>query len=222
LLVRSTRITAICRSSTDINASLGRDTTAGLLGWTFYLLVRHPAIYDKLRGVILDQFGTYEHPHDITFANLKTCTYLQHILSEVLRLYANVPINSRRATTDTTLPRGGGSDGLSPVYVQKGKEVNYVVHAMHRRKDLWGPDADEFKPDRWVGRKPGWEFLPFNGGPRICLGQQFALTEAGYVIVRIVQKYDKIINEDHEPITRHAYSLTTAPKEVLVRLHEAR
>lgn len=133
-----------------------------------------------------------------------------------------MPINSRRATKDTTLPRGGGPDGLSPVYVQKGKEVNYVVHAMHRRKDLWGPDADEFKPDRWVGRKPGWEFLPFNGGPRICLGQQFALTEAGYVIVRIMQKYDKIVNEDHEPITRHAYSLTTAPKEVLVRLHEAR
>jgi len=92
---------------------------------------------------------------------------------------------------------------------------------MHRRKDLWGPDADSFKPERWAGRKPGWEFLPFNGGPRICLGQQFALTEAGYVIVRLMQKYDKIVNEDHELITRHAYSLTTAPKEVLVRLHEA-
>jgi len=212
----------MCRSGTDIDTSPGRDTTAGLLGWTFYLLVRHPDIYDKLRGVILDQFGTYERPRDITFANLKSCTYLQHTLSEVLRLYSNVPLNSRRATKNTTLPRGGGPDGLSPVYVRKGKEVNYVVHAMHRRKDLWGPDADEFKPDRWVGRKPGWEFLPFNGGPRICLGQQFALTEAGYVIVRIMQKYDKIVNEDHEPITRHAYSLTTAPKEVLIRLHEAR
>lgn len=202
--------------------NLGRDTTAGLLSWTFYVLVRHPDVYGKLRGIILESFGTYKHPHDITFANLKACTYLQHVLSEVLRLYANVPINSRRATKDTTLPRGGGPDGLSPIYVQKGKEVNYVVHVMHRHKDIWGPDADEFKPERWIGKKPGWEFLPFNGGPRICLGQQFALTEAGYVIVRIMQKYDKIMNEDREPITRHAYSVTTAPKEVLIRLHEAR
>ena len=221
-LVKATRDPVELRSQLLNILLAGRDTTAGLLGWTFYLLVRHPDIYEKLRQTILENFGTYSRPRDVTFANLKACTYLQHILSETLRLYANVPINSRRAIRDTTLPRGGGPDGQSPVYVRKGQEVNYIVHAMHRRKDIWGPDANEFKPDRWIGRKPGWEFLPFNGGPRICLGQQFALTEAGYVIVRIMQRYDKMVNEDFEPITRHQYSLTTAPKEVLVRMHEAK
>jgi len=43
---------------------------------------------------------------------------------------------------------------------------------MHRRKDIWGEDALDFNPDRWEGRKSGWEFLPFNGGPRICLGRK--------------------------------------------------
>lgn len=220
-LVKTTRDPIELRSQLLNILIAGRDTTAGLLGWTFYLLVRNPEIYDKLRNVVLENFGDYNDPRDITFANLKACTYLQQVLSEVLRLFANVPVNSRRAIKDTTLPRGGGSDELSPVYVKKGQEVNYIVHAMHRNKDIWGPDAAEFKPDRWIGRKPGWEFLPFNGGPRICLGQQFALTEAGYVIVRIMQRYDKMSNEGHDPITRHNLSLTTAPVDVWVKMHEA-
>ena len=220
-LVHATRDPVELRSQLLNILLAGRDTTAGLLGWTFYTLVRHPDIYEKLRKVILENFGTYSRPRDITFANMKACTYLQHVLSEILRLYANVPINSRRATRNTTIPRGGGPDESAPVYVKKGQEVNYYVHAMHRRRDLWGEDAEEFRPDRWVGRRPGWEFLPFNGGPRICLGQQFALTEAGYVIVRIMQRYDKIVNEDDDPVARHAYSLTTAPVRVVIRMHEA-
>jgi cytochrome P450 len=74
---------------------------------------------------------------------------------------------------------------------------------MQRREDIWGKDAAVFNPDRWVDRKVGWEYLPFNGGPRICLGQQFALTEVGYVLTRLIQKFDRIenCNELNEPIT---------------------
>ena len=74
---------------------------------------------------------------------------------------------------DTTLPVGGGPGGKDPIFVRKGQQVDYSVHVMHRLKHLWGEDADDFKPDRWVGRKPGWEYLPFNGGPRICLGREY-------------------------------------------------
>jgi len=219
-LVKATRDPVELRSQLLNILLAGRDTTAGLLGWTFFLLARHPAVFDKLRKTILDTFGTYSHPKQITFETLKGCADLQHVMSETLRLYSTVPLNSRRAVRDTTIPRGGGPDGQSPVYVRKGMEVNYQVHVMHRRKDIWGEDADEFKPERWSGRKTGWEFLPFNGGPRICLGQQFALTEAGYVIVRLLQKFDKIENLDPEVEPRHAYSVTTAPVTVPVRLHE--
>ncbi|KAK5265689.1 hypothetical protein LTR99_008827 [Exophiala xenobiotica] len=220
-LVQATRDPVELRSQLLNILLAGRDTTAGLLGWTFYHLVRHPDIFKKLRDTIVDQFGTYEEPKEISFETLKGCSYLQHTMSEVLRHNATVPMNSRRATKDTTIPRGGGPDGNSPLYVPKGREVAYSVHVMHNREDIWGPDVAEFKPERWVGRKPGWEFLPFNGGPRICLGQQFALTEAGYVIVRMLQKFDKIENHETDPIMRHQYSVTTAPARVPVRLHEA-
>jgi cytochrome P450 len=196
----------------------GRDTTAGLLGFTFYFLARHPHVYEKLRQSILDDFGN--GTEKISFESLKACTYLQHVMNEVLRLEPNVPENARRAVRNTTLPRGGGPDGESPIYVRAGSEVLYHSRTMHRRKDLWGPDADEFKPERWQKQRPGWEYLPFNGGPRICLGQQFALTEAGYVIVRMLQKYDKVEGLDDQP-QKHRLMQTTSPVEVLVRLHEA-
>ena len=220
-LVQQTRDPIELRSQLLNILLAGRDTTAGLLGWTFFLLVRHPHIFKKLRETVLDEFGTYHQPRNLTFEALKGCVYLQHTMSEVLRLYATVPINSRRATKDTTIPRGGGPDGNSPIYVKKGQEVNYSVHVMHHREDIWGPDVEEFKPERWVGRRPGWEFLPFNGGPRICLGQQFALTEAGYVIVRMLQRFDGIQTNETDPIVRHQYSVTTAPLHASVRLHEA-
>ncbi len=204
----------------------GRDTTAGLLGWTFWELARHPEVFRKLRATILENFGPYSDDESrkkqITFSALKSCTYLQHVMNEVLRLYPSVPMNMRQATRDTSLPRGGGPDGLSPVYVRRGQEINYAVYVMHRRHDLWGPDADEFVPERWTTRRPGWEYLPFNGGPRVCLGQQFALTEAGYVICRMLQRFDAIEKAaDFSDEELHSCSLTTAPVAVSVRLHRA-
>lgn len=200
----------------------GRDTTASLLSWTVLLLARHPDIFRQLRATIIAEFGTYSSPRNITFASLKSCQYLQHCMNESLRLYPVVPFNRRSATRDTTLPCGGGPDGKSPIYVKKGQSIVYSVHVMHRRKDIWGADADEFRPDRWADRRAGWEYIPFNGGPRICLGQQFALTEAGYVLVRLLQRFDQIedVNPGQKP--RWNLTLTSCPADlVTVRMHEA-
>lgn len=141
----------------------GRDTTASMLGWLFLLLSKDPARYKKLRDIVLEEFGTYEDPKEITFAKLKSCAFLQHCNNETLRMYPVVPVNARFAYRDTTLPVGGGKDGKSPVFVGKGSSVEYSVYVLHHRKDIWGEDADEFVPERWEGRKVGWEFVPFNG-----------------------------------------------------------
>lgn len=219
-LAKTTRDPYMLRSQLLNILLAGRDTTAGLLGWTFYLLARHPEYYTKLHRIIVDTFGEYtSDTSSITFESLKGCNHLQYLLNEVLRLHPVVPENSRRAIRNTTLPRGGGPDGNSPIFIQKGEEILYNVNIMHRRKDLWGEDANEFAPARWEGSKHGWEYLPFNGGPRICLGQQFALTEAAFVIVRMVQKYDRVENLDPEKVTKHKYTLTTSPPKVQVRLH---
>ncbi|KAH3911937.1 hypothetical protein HBI56_137160 [Parastagonospora nodorum] len=174
----------------------GRDTTASLISWVFYCLVRHPRVYRKLRQIILEAFGSDSNPtgSTITFEKLKSCAYLQHVMNETLRLHSVVPFNSRCARRDTTLPTGGGPDGTMPVFIPEGTEVNFSTHVLHRRRDLWGEDADEFVPERWEKKRLGtsWNYVPFNGGPRICIGQQFALTEAGYVLVRVLQRYDAI------------------------------
>ena len=203
----------------------GRDTTASLLSWFFYEMLRHPDEFHKLRKVIVDTFGTYDQSKDVTFSALKGCQHLQHCLSEVLRLWPLVPLNARKSNKATVLPRGGGLDGKSPVFIPPQTDVTYSPHVMQRREDLWGKDANEFRPDRFVGRKSGWEYLPFNGGPRICIGQQFALTEASYVIVRLLQRYDDISTSPEE-LSKPALSnvgLTSCPGHVVtLQLHEAK
>ncbi|KAJ5766311.1 uncharacterized protein N7511_003927 [Penicillium nucicola] len=198
----------------------GRDTTASLLSWTILLLARHPLIFTRLRSDILEQFGTYDQPRNMDFASLKSCQYLQHFLNETLRLYPVVPFNRRCATKDTTLPRGGGKDGTDPIYVRTGHTVLYSTYVLHRRKDLWGQDAEIFNPDRWVGRKVTWEYIPFNGGPRTCIGQQFALMRASHVLVRLLQRFDQIEDVHSEREIRYGVSLTSCPADpVTVRLH---
>ncbi|KAF9884392.1 Protein kinase alk2 [Aspergillus nanangensis] len=176
----------------------GRDTTASLLSSAFFFLTRHQNVWKRLRQVVIDEFGDIQNPKfEITQTKLKDIPYLRYVLNEVLRLMPPVPLNFRVAQKDTSLPVGGGPDGRSPIFVPKGMVVTYSVFAMHRRKDFYGPDAREFRPERWEenGRR-GWDYLPFNGGPRICLGQQYALTEASYTLVRLIQHFDRLENAD--------------------------
>ncbi|OAL31804.1 hypothetical protein AYO22_00674 [Fonsecaea multimorphosa] len=154
---------------------------------------------DQLLNVMLAGRDTTACCLTWTLNTLKRMKYLNLVLKEVLRLYPSVPINSRTALRTTTIPRGGGSDGLAPLMVRKGEAVGFSIHAMHRLKRLYGDDADSFRPERWDPdnveenavdlRNIGWGYLPFSGGPRLCLGKEFALLEAGYVTVRIVQKF---------------------------------
>jgi cytochrome P450 len=97
---------------------------------------------------------------------------------QALRLYPQIPVNIRVAVRTTTLPSGGGPDGTAPVLIRKGMGVGVSTYHMHRRKDLYGPDANEFRPERWEGSELdhiGWGFLPFHGGPRTCLGRECCL-----------------------------------------------
>lgn len=81
-----------------------------------------------------------------------------------IRLYPIVAINNRTCISDTILPSGGGTDGQSPVFVKKGTRVLLGFQARHYDKDVWGPDAEDFRPERWLDRKPAtWDFLAFGG-----------------------------------------------------------
>ena len=85
------------------------------------------------------------------------------------------------------------------VFIPKNSVVLYTVYATHRSKKYYGPDAEVFRPERWETLKPSWEYLPFNGGPRICVGQQFALTEASYTLIRLLQEFSALESKDPRP-----------------------
>lgn len=105
----------------------GSDTISGTLGFLFATLAQYPEIFRKLRGTVIEEFGTFEQPKEITLSRLKNCSYLQWCLNEVLRVYPSVPANYREAVRDTTLPVGGGPDGLSPIFIPKGAPVTWEV-----------------------------------------------------------------------------------------------
>ncbi|KAH3920434.1 hypothetical protein HBI56_070000 [Parastagonospora nodorum] len=176
----------------------GRDTTACTLTWAIYHLSLDPTITAKLRQEIIDKVGLDRTP---TYEDLKNMKYLQHVLNETLRLYPVVPFNVRFALNDTTLPVGGGKDGLQPIGILKGTPIAYSTLVMQRRADIYPdpstgfPAVEKFVPERWDNWTPKtWTYVPFNGGPRICIGQQFALTEMGYTLVRLLQRYQGIEN----------------------------
>ena len=109
------------------------------------MLAIHPDVFKKLRQSILRDLGTAPDGAGLDFHSLKNCKYLQHVLSETLRLFPSVPINTREALNDTVLPSGGGPDCTQPMALRDGDIVNFSIYAMHRRRDLWGEDALEFK-----------------------------------------------------------------------------
>lgn len=95
----------------------------------------------------------------------------------------------------TILPTGGGPDGTCPMLVRKGELVVFSSYVNSRMKSIFGEDAYEFRPQRWETSETtnvGWGYFPFNGGPRQCLGEDFALMEVSYTVVRVLQTCRKI------------------------------
>ena len=136
----------------------------------------------------------------------------------VLRLYPILPMFGRMANKDTSLPVGAGPDGTSRVFIPKGSQVMINIYSLHRRADIWGSDSNDFKPERWQSKKPdNWTYLPFSGGPRVCIGrgyfwkgckkfrltffvpEQYALMEVSYTLIRLLQVFPTIKSRDPNP-----------------------
>ncbi|KAL3482033.1 cytochrome P450 [Aspergillus californicus] len=170
-------------------------TTAETLTHLFHLLSRHPRVLHALHAEITDVLPgqTLPTPSDLN----KAMPYLNACIKEVFRLLPTVPFNNRVALVDTILPRGGGENGLSPILIPAGAEISLPHSPLYRRKDIFGDDADQFIPERWLHEprtliKQSESLLPFSIGKRACPGRQIALETIRYVAVRLVQCFPDI------------------------------
>lgn len=172
----------------------GRNTTSALISSLILELARNPQVYEKLKNEVYLHFGDNENCDldSINIDTMKKCNYLRHVVNEGLRLYPSVPQNYRCAKKNTTLPTGGGADGSKKVFIEKGQVVFMSFYSLQRSERFYGKDANEFNPDRWESIKNPGGFMPFLSGPRICLGQQFAITEASYIILRFCQLFPNL------------------------------
>ncbi|RVW41149.1 cytochrome P450 704C1 [Vitis vinifera] len=156
----------------------GKDTTATALSWFIYMLCKHPTIQEKVAQEVREAINLKEATNYAEFAAsvteeaLENMQHLHAAITETLRLYPAVPVDAKICFSDDTLP-----DGFS---VRKGDIVSYQPYAMGRMRFVWGDDAEEFRPERWLNEKglfcpeSPFKFTAFQAGPRICLGKEFA------------------------------------------------
>ncbi len=168
-----------------------KDTVKTLLSSVWFVIARRPDIWQRIQAEISCLNG--QPPTREEMSKLK---YVDWVIKETLRLYPPVAVNQRTATFDTTLPRGGGSDGQQPILVEKGTSVGFCTYALHRSERVFGTNSNSFVPERWESLEAGWSFIPFSGGPRTCLGKQLALFEVMYITVRLAQNLKHIENRD--------------------------
>ncbi|RFU80837.1 cytochrome p450 alkane hydroxylase [Trichoderma arundinaceum] len=192
-IARYTRDPKVIRDQIMSVLLAGRDTTAATLSWAMYELSNYPNIWAKLRKEVLNELGPRATP---TYEALKDLTYLKNILNETLRLHPAAPLNMRQALETTTVP---GRPGEADIVLLKGDSVTINTLGMHTCADLYPPVSDRFadpkifSPERWEHWTPKpWTYAPFSGGPRMCAGQNFALTEMAFCLVRLAQQFERI------------------------------
>jgi cytochrome P450 len=157
----------------------GHETTANLLVWTFWLLGRHPEIAARLRAEIETALGR----RPPTLDDLPRLGYLRMVLEEAMRLYPPVWVVDRNTVAEDVV---GGHR------IAKGTLVMLSQYVTHRHPAFW-PDPERFDPDRFAPEaaraRPRYAYFPFIGGPRMCMGAQFAMTEATLILACLVRRF---------------------------------
>lgn len=178
----------------------GHETTANILAWAFLLLSEHPEVEAKVHAELRAVLGE-RAPGVEDSAKL---LYTQQVIKEVLRLYPPVWWVSREPLSDWP---------CDDVRIPAGAEVGASPWVMHREAQFY-PEPLKFKPQRWTpefeAALPRYAYFPFGGGPRLCIGNTFALLEAALVLATVAQRYRvEVLNAG---AVRPDPSLTLRPK----------
>lgn len=155
----------------------GHETTANALTWTLYLLAQHPEAAEKMA----EEAATVLQGRIPGFEDLPKLGYTLQVIKESMRLYPPAWITDRIAVAD---------DEFQGLVLPKGSRIVAYIMGVHRNPEYWD-NPDEFRPDRFAnGREQhAFAYLPFGGGPRLCIGNSFALMEMQLVLVNLLQHY---------------------------------
>ncbi|XP_006661879.2 cytochrome P450 86B1-like [Oryza brachyantha] len=184
----------------------GRDTSSVALAWFFWLLRQNPAveatILDEIDGIVAARRsspaanGAGEDGDELVFHpdEVKRMEYLHAALTEALRLYPSVPVDHKEVVEDEVFPDG--------TVLKKGTKVIYAMYTMGRMESIWGEDCREYRPERWLreGRfmsESAYKFTAFNGGPRLCLGKDFAYYQMKFAAASILRRYRVDVVDGH-------------------------
>ncbi len=169
--------------------SAGHETSANALAWTIYSISQQPEIIDKIRAEVNHICPNDEMP---TFEQLRLLKYTEQVINEGMRLYPPAWVIGRRAIKD---------DIVNGYSVKKGVNILLEIMLMHRSPDLWdNPEA--FIPERFEAEKMKTyhknQFMPFGAGPRMCIGNHFAMMEMQLILATIIKRFDFTLDENHK------------------------
>jgi cytochrome P450 len=157
----------------------GHETTANALGWAWYLLARHPEVEARLHAELAAVLGG----RTPTLDDLPQLSYTRMVIDETMRLYPPAPIMGRWVEDE---------DELHGYRIQGKTFISFSQYAVHRHPDFWD-DPERFDPERFtperVAARPKYAYFPFGGGPRLCIGNNFALMEAQIILATLAQRY---------------------------------
>jgi len=187
----------------------GHETTANGLAWTWYLLAQNPAAETRMHAEIVSRLGD----RSPTIEDLAAMPYTRAVFEEAMRLYPPAHTFNRMALAE---------DRIGEVVIPKGALVTISPYVTHRNPKLW-PDPERFDPERFLPEqargRPRYAYLPFGGGPRICIGNSFALFEAQAILAMIGRRWRVTLEPGHkvEPVGQ----ITLRPKNgIMVRLEK--
>lgn len=168
----------------------GRDTTAQTLSWFFFALSEKPDVEQRIREEVRTQIPALltDDDYSPSLEDTQTLVYTEAALREALRLYPSAPFNARDAVQDAVL-----SDGT---FVPAGARVGLPLFGMARMPSIWGPDAAQFNPERWIDGATGklvnvseFQFLTFHAGPHRCLGRHLAMVEMKVAVAQLLARF---------------------------------
>ncbi|KAF8910660.1 cytochrome P450, partial [Gymnopilus junonius] len=206
------------------------DTTSSALSRTIYLLAQHKDVQDRLREEIRNARQNNEG-HDLAYDELDSLPYLDAICKETLRLYPPFPVLMRVNRQDSILPlrtpiKGIDGQEIREVPLSKGTLVHVSIVGSNRNTETWGPDAAEWKPDRWLNPLPKTlvdahipgiysHLMTFLGGGRSCIGFKFSQLEMKVVIALFVETLE--LSLPNKPIYWQMTEIVTPSTELEMR-----